>query len=137
MMCDFAGVGKNIYSQGTCTKAVFICLTLCCILWLVKRIIIDHQTSVRMKAMEKELEESRISIMLSQIQPHFLYNVLNTIYHLCEKDVDVAQQAVSDFSDYLQMNLKSLDRKFPVPFSKELKHVKTYLNLEKLRFDEE
>ena len=137
MLLDLSGVGRNIYSQGTCTKAVFMCLTLLGILRAVKGIIMDHQTSIRMKAMEKELEESRISIMLSQIQPHFLYNVLNTIFHLCEKDAGVAQQAISDFSDYLRMNLKSLDRKTPVSFSKELKHVKTYLNLEKLRFDEE
>ena len=137
MLLDFAGVAKTIYSRGTCTKAVFMCLTLCGIIWLVKSIIINHQSSVRMKTMEKELEESRISIMLSQIQPHFLYNTLNTIYHLCEKDAEVAQQAISDFSDYLQMNLKSLNRKCAIPFSKELKHVKTYLSLEKLRFAEE
>ena len=64
-------------------------------IWLVKRIIMNHQSSARMKTLEKELEESRISIMLSQIQPHFLYNAWNTIYHLCEKDAGIAQQAVN------------------------------------------
>ena len=137
MILDLAGVGKTMYSQGTCTKAVFVVLTVWGILWAVKSIITDHQASIRILTLEKELEESRISIMLSQIQPHFLYNALNTIYHLCEKDAAVAQQAISDFSDYLQMNLKSLDQKCPVPFLKELKHVKNYLNLEKLRFDDE
>ena len=36
------------------------------------------------QAMELKLQESQISIMLSQIQPHFLYNTLNSIYQLCE-----------------------------------------------------
>lgn len=86
---------------------------------------------------EKQLSESRIAIMVSQIQPHFLYNALNSIYHLCGKDKDMAQQAISDFSDYLRMNLKSLDYTGPIPFTEELKHVKAYLHLEKMRFEEE
>lgn len=137
MLLDFAGVAKRTYSQGTCTKAVFVCLTVCGIIRTVKCIINDHQASVRIKGVEKELEESRISIMLSQIQPHFLYNSLNTIYHLCDKDVEAAKRAINDFSEYLRMNLKSLDRKSPVSFQKEMKLVKTYLELEKRRFDEE
>ncbi|MGN0160908.1 MAG: sensor histidine kinase [Lachnospiraceae bacterium] len=91
----------------------------------------------KMKQQEAELASSRISIMLSQIQPHFLYNSLNTIYHLCEKNPAKAQKAISDFSDYLRGNLESLKRISPVPFEKELEHVKIYLSLEKMRFDEE
>lgn len=86
---------------------------------------------------ELELSDSRIKVMVSQIQPHFLYNTLNSIYHLCEKDSGMAQRAISDFSDYLRMNLKSLDHTEPIPFAEELKHVKTYLHLEKMRFEEE
>ena len=40
---------------------------------------------------EIELKESKIAIMVSQIQPHFMYNSLNTIYHLCDKDVCLAK----------------------------------------------
>lgn len=86
---------------------------------------------------ELELSESQVKIMVSQIQPHFLYNSLNSIYHLCGKDSEKAQKAVSDFSDYLRMNLESIKRTSPVPFEDELTHVKTYLQLEQMRFDEE
>jgi LytS/YehU family sensor histidine kinase len=82
-----------------------------------------------------ELTQSRISIMLSQIQPHFLYNSLNSIYYLCEEDPLKAQQAIGDFSDYLRGNLDSLKRTEPVPFEQELKHIQIYLSLEKMRFD--
>lgn len=74
--------------------------------------------------------------MLSQIQPHFLYNSLNSIYYLCDKDPKAARQAISDFSDYLRGNMDSLTRSAPVPFYRELKHLKNYLTLEKLRFDD-
>lgn len=95
------------------------------------------QLNMKLSKQEAELSESRIHIMLSQIQPHFLFNALSSISVLCEKDPLKAQTALSDFSDYLRGNLDSLRRAAPVPFSKELKHVKTYLALEKMRFEEE
>ena len=91
---------------------------------------------VKISEQEKEIAENRIAIMVSQIQPHFLYNCLNTIYHLCDRDVKTARKAVSDFSDYLRWNLKAVRSSVPVTFGEELEHVKVYLNLEKLRFDE-
>lgn len=86
---------------------------------------------------ELELSESRINVMVSQIQPHFLYNSLNSIYHLCEMDGEKAQQAISDFSDYLRGNLDSLKVSRPVPFETELKHLQNYLALEQIRFEDE
>ena len=75
--------------------------------------------------------------MLSQIQPHFLYNSLNSIYYLCDKDKEAAQKAISDFADYLRGNMDSLKQTTPVTFEKELEHTKVYLSLEKMRFDDE
>lgn len=89
------------------------------------------------KALQAELQQSRFSLILSQIQPHFLYNSLNAIYHLCGKDTRTAQDAISSFSDYLRNNLDSLDYKDLISFDKELQHIKTYLNLEKIRFGDE
>ena len=100
-------------------------------------IVLQQEQEKQLIEKELELSDSRIKVMVSQIQPHFLYNTLNSIYHLCEKDSGMAQQAISDFSDYLRMNLKSLDHTEPIPFKEELKHVKTYLHLEKMRFEED
>ncbi|MDD5952363.1 MAG: histidine kinase [Oscillospiraceae bacterium] len=88
-------------------------------------------------AKERENTNMQTAIMLSQIQPHFLYNVLNTIYYLCGKDPKEAQNVVANFSDYLRGNLDSLNCKEPVPFATELEHVKKYLSLEEARFREE
>ncbi|MGM9569275.1 MAG: sensor histidine kinase [Phascolarctobacterium sp.] len=85
---------------------------------------------------EKELMESRITLMISQIQPHFLYNSLNSIYHLCDMDAKLAQQAIGDFSEYLHHVLGSLKRTTPILFDQELQNVDAYLALEQLRFDD-
>lgn len=81
---------------------------------------------------ERENTDLRVSIMLSQIQPHFLYNTLDSIYLLCEKDPHKAQKAVSYFADYLRLNLSSINRETPITIEKEIQHVKTYLELEKM-----
>lgn len=89
----------------------------------------------RTETQEEELKESRIAIMLSQIKPHFLYNVLGTIDNLCH-DNPRAHEAIISFSEYLRGNLDSLSQKDPIPFVDEMKHVSRYLELEKLRFEE-
>lgn len=85
---------------------------------------------------DRELLRSRTQSMVSQIQPHFIFNVLNIIYYLCGKDPKKAQDAVSTFADYLRVNLDSIGKLEPIPFQDELNHVKTYLKLEEMRFGE-
>lgn len=89
-----------------------------------------------MKEQELELAENRIAVMLSQIQPHFLYNSLVVIKQLIDIDPKQAKSAVVSFSDYLRANLDSLIIKDPIPFTEELEHVNNYLDLEKRRFGE-
>lgn len=119
---------------GICSKAVFLGLFLIHIVRIIRIIPMNYKAAREAEQLKAELAENRISIMLSQIQPHFLYNCLNTIYGLCEKDPSAAKKAVSDFSDYLRGNMDSVSRNSPVPFETELKHVNAYLSLEKTRF---
>lgn len=53
---------------------------------------------------------------------------------MCTIDPETAQEATVTFADYLRGNMDSLKQKEPVPFSKELEHLKKYLYIEKLRF---
>lgn len=82
---------------------------------------------------EKELSEKNMQMMLSQIQPHFLYNALSAISAI-PNTPDETRDALSDFGKYLRGNLNSINVKAPIPFMQEMKHVDTYLGLEKLRF---
>ena len=84
--------------------------------------------------MEAELKESRISIMLSQIKPHFIYNTLGTIERMCLKDPQKAFALVRNFSLYLRGNFGELNSVAPIRFEEELKHIEYYVNIEKVRF---
>lgn len=90
---------------------------------------------------EKKIAEQQVlltqqstALMISQIQPHFLYNVLTTISNLCATDPEEAEETTVLFAQYLRTNLDSLRNQEPVPFSTELMHIKTYVELEKKRF---
>lgn len=83
---------------------------------------------------EKEAADLRISLMLSQIAPHFIYNTLTTIQGLCEKDPKLAKETVGEFSTYLRGNLTSLSETGLIPFAKELEHIQCYCAIEKKRF---
>ena len=83
------------------------------------------------------IQELQTKIALSQIKSHFLYNSLNSIYILCGKDLKAGRKAISDLSDYLRANMSFMDTDTPIPFEREMDHVRAYLELEKLRFPEE
>lgn len=94
------------------------------------------QAEKKLVEQELSLSESRNALMLSQIQPHFLYNALTAIYCLCDTRPETAKTAVSDFSRYLRGNLDSLKKEGLISFSDELRHTQAYLSLEKLRYEE-
>ncbi|MBQ8068225.1 MAG: histidine kinase [Solobacterium sp.] len=104
---------------------------------LILHLFVHRRQSESLKEQAILLEQNRNHIVLSQIKPHFIYNSLNTIYYLCEKDPSLAQKAIIEFSDYLRGNLDTIGSDVPVPFERELEHIHHYLYLEKLRFEEE
>lgn len=85
---------------------------------------------------ENELMQSRVAIMLSQIQPHFLYNALAAIQNMCHGKAPEAEQATIQFAEFLRGNLDSLKADRPISFAQELRHTQNYLWLEKRRFEE-
>ena len=102
----------------------------------MQTILESQRIEAEKQAMEMKLQESQISIMLSQIQPHFLYNTLNSIYQLCETNPMRAKSMVNFFAEYLRNNLSSLEESGLISFETELSHIKTYLEIEKIRFED-
>ena len=80
-----------------------------------------------------KMSDMKTQIVLNQIKPHFLYNVLATIQVLCKFDPDKAVTAMEDFSGYLRANVDYGLSKSVVSFDEEFKNVKYFLRLEKLR----
>ena len=104
-------------------------VTTFCLLHIYITVQIDYE-----KQQEERLLQQRISVMLSQIQPHFLFNALTSIRALCRTDARKAEQALTNFTRYLRGNLNSLNTTGCIPFSQELEHTKHYVDLEKVRF---
>ena len=104
------------------------------------RLVLDirkqYREAIEYQKVQKELYEAKVAVMVSQIRPHFMYNALSSIAMLCKLDPDRAYTATVTFSDYLRGNMDSLKQTAPVPFSKELEHLKKYLYIEKMRFDD-
>ena len=96
---------------------------------------ISHQKSVQLAEKEEMNKEVQIKLMLSQIQPHFIYNSLSSISTLISIDPEKAQKSLDEFTEYLRRNLSSLTETKLIPFEDELRHIETYVSLEKLRFN--
>ena len=146
--CDAVATAFGWWKGGFVSRYVFFALfimALVVILRIIPRSINDAAKAKELElqrsrleaeknSIEAELKESRISIMLSQIQPHFIYNTLGTIERMCLKDPEKAFDLVRNFSLYLRGNFSELDSVTPVRFAEELRHVEYYVNIEKVRF---
>jgi len=85
---------------------------------------------------KRELDQAQMTLMLSQIRPHFLYNSLTAIRRLCEDDPQDARAAINDFSLFLRANIDFISNQTLIPFEQELRHIRSYLNLEQRRFED-
>ncbi|MGN0319661.1 MAG: sensor histidine kinase [Lachnospira sp.] len=105
-----------------------------CISAILMFIMATAEQNMRLAKKENEAAQLEISLLMSRIAPHFIYNTLATIKRLCVSDPELAQQTVSEFSGYLRCNLESLTGEQRIPFSRELECVKYYTSIEKRRF---
>ncbi|MGE4292175.1 MAG: LytS/YhcK type 5TM receptor domain-containing protein [Desulfovibrio sp.] len=83
---------------------------------------------------EQLLAHAEIRRLQAQINPHFLFNSLNTISAFCRTNAEKAQELMTDLSLYMRKNLDS-SRGF-IPLSDELAQVRSYLTIEQARFGE-
>ena len=96
--------------------------------------ILSSQTEAYYRQQEENMK-LKVDIMLSQIQPHFLYNTLGAIQALCHGN-PAAEEATVKFARYLRGNMDALTAEGTIPFARELAHTRLYLELEQLRFED-
>jgi sensor histidine kinase YesM len=89
----------------------------------------------RLIEMAREKAEAELSFLKSQINPHFLFNSLNSVYFLISKENTEARQALHKFSDMLRYQLYEMNGQ-KIPIEKELGYLKDYVDLQKLRKDD-
>lgn len=86
----------------------------------------------RMGEMAKEKAEAELNFLKSQINPHFLFNSLNSVYFLIDKTNSEAREALHKFSDMLRYQLYELKGE-KISIEKEIGYLKDYVDLQKLR----
>ncbi len=124
----------NIYIYNFLIIVSFLSFTLLHFVYMLMSIKASIIAAKKAKELELQLVESRISVMLSQIQPHFLFNALTSIRYLCRTDPKQAEDVVVNFANFLRGNLDSLGATKPIPFERELNHLYNYLSIEQVRF---
>lgn len=86
----------------------------------------------RYEDQKQMLTQSELKLLQAQINPHFLFNTLNTLAAVIAKDPERARQLVQNLSTFFRKNLKRPSEE--VPLEDELEHVEAYLEIEKARF---
>ncbi len=138
---DAVMIDLGIWNTGVSSKYVFFVFFIVSMVMVLK--IIPNKINALAKAKELETEkmilnaqlaESRISTMMSQIRPHFIYNTLGSIEQLCELDPPKAGELVHNFAKYLRGNFGELDNSKPIRMSQEMEHVRYYISIENVRF---
>lgn len=97
------------------------------------KLLLDYARSQRrLGEMAKEKAEAELNFLKSQINPHFLFNSLNSVYFLIDKENPHAREALHKFSDMLRYQLYECNDE-RIPIEKEISYLRDYVDLQKLR----
>nr|NQU90911.1 histidine kinase [Bacteroidota bacterium] len=93
-----------------------------------------YQEKLMQEAELKQIiKESELNLLKSQINPHFLFNSLNSINSLIIADAEKAREMIIELSDFLRYTVRT-NEKETVTLKEELDNIQCYLNIEKIRF---
>ena len=138
---DVVMTALGLWKGGLVSRYVFSAFFIAAMVAVLK--IIPQSINAFTKTKELEIEklsshaqltESRVSTMMSQIRPHFIYNTLGSIEQLCMIDPPKAGSLVHNFAKYLRGNFGELDNPNPILMSQEMEHVHHYISIENVRF---
>lgn len=140
-LADIAAVYFGLWRTGLASKIFFLIVFLISAFVFLRIVPKNFKAEKKAEQLEKEkitldaeLARSRISTLMSQIHPHFIYNTLGSIEQLCELDPPKAAKLVHDFSKYLRGNFGEINSTRLIRVSKDLEHTEYYIGIEKVRF---
>ena len=119
----------DLYYPGLNMKAPFMMISM-----LGVYVIIHVGQDRKIQEQQDIILQERLKLTIERIKPHYIYNVLSSIYYLCDDDPKKAQSAIGLFADYLRSTFSTLDRNENVSFEWELNLVRNYISLEQMRF---
>jgi LytS/YehU family sensor histidine kinase len=90
-------------------------------------------SELRLERMEHSFSQARLNALRMQLEPHFLFNALNTISSQVERDPRLARSMIEHLGDLLRLSLESKDKQ-EVPLAEEMEFLEHYLAIQKIRF---
>jgi two-component system, LytTR family, sensor kinase len=95
----------------------------------------DHYIAgeLRLERLEKSFSEARLNALRMQLDPHFIFNALNTISSQVERDPKLARGMIEHLGGLLRLSLESKDRQ-EIPLAEEMAFLEHYLAIQKIRF---
>ena len=97
--------------------------------------IMSFQLAVsRLEKQEQMRQKAEFKALQFQVNPHFLFNALNTISSVCRENPRRARELLITLADYFRYNLGN--DVYMVPLEEEIGHVRDYLEIEKARFED-
>ena len=92
-----------------------------------------HERELAASQLEMQLAEAKLSALKMQLQPHFIFNVLNAIATLARRDPASSELMTLQLAELLRMSLQDMDVQ-EVPLSQELRFLECYLRIQQIRF---
>ena len=86
--------------------------------------------------LNNKIRDTEFTFLNTQIQSHFIYYTLSSIQSLCITNPIKASELIEDFSTYLRTRLEFNKMPFLIDIEDELENIRTYLNIEKVRFED-
>ena len=123
-----------VYGISLLNIAIAISMLMIFASWEVDRSRESAEMAERLLEQERKINRQRQDILMSQIQPHFMFNSLTAIAQLCEKNPKLARHATISFAEFLRANMTVLKNPEPIRFSQEFENIENYLILEQIRF---
>ena len=104
---------------------------------LLQNLVQIASAQIAMSELERQRllrQQAEFKALQFQVNPHFLFNALNTISYVCRENADRARELLITLANYFRYNLN--EGKYMVPMAGELEHVRNYLEIEKARFED-
>jgi signal transduction histidine kinase len=92
-------------------------------------------SELRSERLERQFSQARLNVLRMQLNPHFLFNALNTISSQVERDPRLARAMIEHLGDLLRLSLDSKDKQ-EVPLAEEMEFLEHYVAIQKIRFGE-
>lgn len=139
LLCSLIFNDKIFLAHIDDTEAMRFIMTWLCLGWVAHITVLGKHQKDNQKDIELHqhavisLREAELFRLRQQLQPHFLYNSLNSINALIQLDTEKAQEMVGKLSDFLRLSVRR-DVEEHIAITDELDYIESYLAIESVRF---